>query len=193
MYRYIAIETKENIDQYEQMITSLFSEVLHIDKVKVDQHILWIYFSHDIDISLKDVIINLSQDTLLDFRLYQSHYYESIHSLEDNLLFVEQKLKLINFNKYVFIDDHIIIKHFIKSLDASFKAYILKKYIDDQMMIETLKTYLETNQNMSRAAKDLYIHRNTLTQRLDKFYQVTGFDPRKFIDGFLLYSLLLTT
>lgn len=191
MHRYIAIETKENIAPYEAMITSLFSEVLHIDQTQVNERILWIYFAHEIDISLKDVIINLSQDTLLDFRLYQSHQFESLHALEENRSFIEQKLKLINFNKYVYLDDHIIVRHFIKNLDMSFKAFVFKKYLEDHMMTETLKTYLESNQNMSQAAKNLYIHRNTLTQRLDKFQQVTGFDPRKFMDGFLIYQLLI--
>ena len=44
---------------------------------------------------------------------------------------------------------------------------------------------------MSQASKNLYIHRNTLTQRLDKFLQITGFDARKFMDGLLIYHLLI--
>ena len=191
MHKYIAIETKEDMHLYEAMITSLFSEVLHIDHTKVDTHILWIYYDHEIDISLKDVIINLSQDTLLDIRLYESYQFEHLKDLEDNRSFIEQKLKLINFNKYVYLDDHIIVMHFIKQLDKSFKAFVFKKYLDDYMMQETLKIYLESNQNMSQASKNLYIHRNTLTQRLDKFLQITGFDARKFMDGLLIYHLLI--
>ena len=36
-------------------------------------------------------------------------------------------------------------------------------------MIDTIKVYLDSNLNMVNAAKTLYIHRNTLIQRLDKF------------------------
>ncbi|MCD4827378.1 MAG: helix-turn-helix domain-containing protein [Acholeplasmataceae bacterium] len=191
MYRYICIESKEDIKLYEATIISLFSEFINFTDIKVINHHIWMYYQHDIDVSLKDVILNLSQDTLVDFRLYQSYKYETKKSLEDHKKFMSQKLAEISFNAYAFIDDQIIVKHFINSLDQSFKYYILKKYSQNQMMIETVKIYLESNQNMSLAAKSLYVHRNTLIQRLDKFHQVTGFDVKSFTDGFLIYHLLL--
>lgn len=191
MYRYIIIETKEQISTYETMILSLFSEFIRVDQVELKDHTLCIYFAHDLDISLEDVIINLSQDTLIDFRLYESYVFSNLKILEKNRLFIEQKLKIINFNDHIYLDDHTVIAYFINSLDAEFRKQIFRKYHDDQTMIETIKTYLESNQNVSVAAKSLYIHRNTLTQRLDKFFQITSFDVKKFMDGFLIYHLLL--
>ncbi|BCR36572.1 helix-turn-helix domain-containing protein [Mariniplasma anaerobium] len=191
MYSYLLIESKENIDAYQTTIISLFSEFINFTKIEVLDHQIWLYYEQELDISLKEVILNLSQDTLVDFRLYQSFKYDSLKKLEENRLFITQKLKDISFNSYVFMDDQIIVKHFIKTLDQTFKIQILKKYYLNQVMLDTVKTYLESNQNMSVAAKSLYIHRNTLIQRLDKFYQATGFDVKKFIDGFLIYQLLL--
>lgn len=191
MYRYICIESKESIDTYEATIISLFSEFINFTDIQVINHQIWMYYEHDIDASLKDVIINLSQDTLVDFRLYQSYKYETKKSLEEHREFLCQKLAEISFNAYAYIDDQTIVKHFINSLNQTFKFYILKKYSQNQMMLETVKIYLESNQNMSVAAKALYVHRNTLIQRLDKFYQVTGFDVKSFKDGFLIYHLLL--
>ena len=43
---------------------------------------------------------------------------------------------------------------------------------------------------MSRAAKNLYLHRNTLIQRLEKFYVKTGFDCRRFVEAYIIYTLL---
>ncbi len=40
----------------------------------------------------------------------------------------------------------------------------------------------DRNMNKSEAAKDLYIHRNTLTYHLDRIQYKTGLDPRKFYD-----------
>lgn len=191
MYRYLLIEGKQNIDMYKTTIISLFSDFTRFTKIDVLDHQIWMYYEQDFDINLKDVILNLSQDTLSDFRLYQSYKYDSLKSMEDNRAFVTQKLEGIGFNLYVYIDDQIMVKHYLKSLDQSFQVNILKKYVQDKMMMDTVKIYLESNQNMSAAAKSLYIHRNTLIQRLDKFYQTTGFDVKKFIDGFLIYHLLL--
>lgn len=193
MYRYIMIESKLNIDQFESMIISLFSEFIDIDHINHDTKRLVIYFNHDIELSLKDIIINLSQDTLVDFRLYESFVYTQKEDLEWHLKFVETKLKEINFNLYSYIDDHVLLIHFIHQFDQSFKSYIFGKFNYDQIMLETVQTFLEYNQNISLAAKALYVHRNTLTQRLDKFYHSTGFDIRKFMDGFIIYHLLLST
>jgi len=179
MFKYIIIESKSRIEQYEPMIVSLFSEFIDIKDIDVNDHQIWIYFNHTIDLSLKDIIINLSQDTLVDFRLYESHQYMSKEDLKEQSLFIKEKIAQINFNAYNYLNDRIIMLHF-------------KKFSFDQMMIETIKTFLEHGQNVGLAAKALYVHRNTLTQRLDKFFQSTGFDVRKFMDGFIIYHLLLT-
>lgn len=46
-------------------------------------------------------------------------------------------------------------------------------------MIHTLEEYFEHNSNLSQAAEALYIHRNTLIYRLDRFSEITGLDLSK--------------
>lgn len=191
MYKYIIIESKSQIEQYEPMIISLFSEFIDIKDIVTKDQQLWIYFNHDIDLSLKDVIINLSQDTLSDFRLYESHRYTSKNDLEKQSIFIKEKIKDINFNSYSYLNDYVIMLHYVHQFDRKFKDYLFSKFNHDFLMIETIKTFLENNQNVGLAAKALYVHRNTLTQRLDKFYQATGFNLKLFMDGFIIYHLLL--
>lgn len=40
--------------------------------------------------------------------------------------------------------------------------------------LQTLKSYLECNRNVSQAASELYIHRNTMIYRLDKLKELFG-------------------
>jgi hypothetical protein len=68
--------------------------------------------------------------------------------------------------------------------------YFLKKYTHNSEMLHTILTFLEHNQNINQTAAELYIHRNTLLQRLDKFQSITGFDIKKFQDAFIVYQLL---
>ena len=56
---------------------------------------------------------------------------------------------------------------------------------------KTIKTFLEMNQNISETARTLYIHRNTLVYRLDKFNKMTGLDCTKFEDGMKVGMALL--
>lgn len=190
MYRYLIIESKHDIDQNLQVILSIFSEFIHIDLYQSDNHALYIYFNHDTDVAFKEIILNMMSDILSDLRIYVSHRFDRQEDLNNHLEVIKVLLKDIPFNKYVYVDDKTLLLALGTTSQHKLKPLILKKYHHDQMMLDTIKTYLETDQNMSSASKILYVHRNTLIQRIDKFYQVTGFDVRIFIDAYLIYHLI---
>jgi len=56
---------------------------------------------------------------------------------------------------------------------------------------ETLLTFFEHNMNVSTASKALYIHRNSLQYRLDKFHEKTDLDPKIFVDAAIIYIAIL--
>ncbi len=80
----------------------------------------------------------------------------------------------------------------------------LKEYLDtlldvgaatlfeDKEMVSTAEEFLESSLNISETARNIYLHRNTLTYRLDKIEKETGLDIRKFSDAltFRLITLL---
>lgn len=67
-----------------------------------------------------------------------------------------------------------------------------KSIFADPDMTLTAEKFLENNLNVSETARRLYMHRNTLTYRLDKIHRATGLDIRNFGDAitFRLCSLL---
>lgn len=64
---------------------------------------------------------------------------------------------------------------------------------NDKEMTQTAEVFLENNLNVSETARILYLHRNTLTYRLDKIEKHTGLNVRKFADAvtFRLITILL--
>lgn len=50
-------------------------------------------------------------------------------------------------------------------------------------LLLTVRTFLDCNQNGSEAARVLYIHRNTMMYRLEKFNRLTGLDCAQFNTG----------
>lgn len=80
-----------------------------------------------------------------------------------------------------FQENHNLFDHYEK----------LKEYDKKKELIETLTVYIEENGEGSTAAKKLFIHRNTLSYRLDKIQSITGKDPRKVKDLLELYVALL--
>jgi len=189
VYRYIIIEGKKPIIEQVNMIESLFSEFMVITSITHDDYHVFITYEQEIDISFLDVILNISSDIFNDLRIYVSHYLDDLDRFKHQA-YVLSKMKDIPFNKYVYIDDKVLLKTHLDVIDDELKRFILKKYAQDTLMHETIKGYLECNQNMVLAAKKLYVHRNTLIQRIEKFYQVTGFDIRQFQDAYLIYHFV---
>jgi carbohydrate diacid regulator len=67
-----------------------------------------------------------------------------------------------------------------------------REIFEDAEMINTAEEFLENSLNVSETARKLYLHRNTLTYRLDKIEKATGLNIRKFSDSvtFRLITIL---
>ncbi len=57
-------------------------------------------------------------------------------------------------------------------------------------LIETVKAYIAEDQEVSRTAEKLGVHRNTIQKRFESVKQLSGLDPTKFKDLMLLYMAL---
>jgi len=190
LLHYLIIESKNEIKSDEQVIVSIFSEFINLDRIETEEKAIHLYYQQETNVSFLDIILNMMSDTLSDLRIYVSFQFENQADLIAHQEFIHKKLQTIPFNKHVYLDDKVILKTLLDKVDYEMKRFIFRKYLNDSMMQESIKIYLESNQNMSLAAKKLYVHRNTLIQRLDKFHQTTGFDVRLFSDAYLIYHLM---
>ncbi|MCP8951315.1 helix-turn-helix domain-containing protein [Bacillus safensis] len=65
-----------------------------------------------------------------------------------------------------------------------------KEAVFDRDVYRTLMTYMQCNLNASKAAKALYVHRNSLQYRIDKFIERTGLDIRHFPEASAAYLMM---
>lgn len=80
------------------------------------------------------------------------------------------------------------LNEYINSIILDRKSEIF----NDKELLLTGDCFLKNNLNLSETARDMYIHRNTLTYRLDKIERLTGLDIKKFSDAInfrILYIL----
>lgn len=77
---------------------------------------------------------------------------------------------------------HKLLNYIPEQEKLQFIEHVLKHidYFLDTEMLQTLEHFFELNCNVSETAKKLYIHRNTLLYRLDRFKQETDLDVRLF-------------
>jgi DNA-binding PucR family transcriptional regulator len=69
--------------------------------------------------------------------------------------------------------------------------HLLDLVKDDGDLLETIKVYLECNLNVSLAAKKLYMHRNSLQYRIEKFIDRTHLDIKHFTGAVSAYLAIL--
>ncbi len=58
-----------------------------------------------------------------------------------------------------------------------------REIFEDNEMTDTAEEFLENSLNVSETSRKLYLHRNTLTYRLDKIEKATGLNIRNFSDA----------
>jgi hypothetical protein len=159
-----------------------------MNKIIYKQNVIYTYEFSYVD-DLKVLFEDLSGELLSDFLVYVSPSIEP-HMIFSHVDVLDQIIEKSQNLKRGVMNNQWILSQNLTNFHGTLKKFILGKYKDQQYMLQTIKTYLESNQNMMTASKELFVHRNTLMMRLDKFKDVTGFDVKTFYDGFLMYHLL---
>lgn len=98
-----------------------------------------------------------------------------------------------------FIYDRLGISRLIYGMDTDTCLLFLKETLGGDFLrdkgapelLATLQIFFTNNQNVSEAARALYIHRNTMVYRIEKFNRLTGLDCTKFEDGMKVGLALL--
>ncbi|WP_017187443.1 helix-turn-helix domain-containing protein [Alkalibacillus haloalkaliphilus] len=79
----------------------------------------------------------------------------------------------------------------IESLNEDDRDFFVKAVLNDAIndfeLLKTIQTTIEHQVNISVVAKQLYMHRNTVQKRIEKFYELTGLDVRQFEDALKAY------
>ncbi|MED3946925.1 sugar diacid recognition domain-containing protein [Priestia aryabhattai] len=104
-----------------------------------------------------------------------------LHQEADFYCYSDYQIPVLLRQRAGFQENHDLLQYYEK----------LKEYDKKKELIETLTIYIEENGEGSTAAKKLFIHRNTLSYRLDKIQDITGKDPRKVKDLLELYVAML--
>lgn len=146
---------------YEQIADTLMSELF----IKTT-FFIGPYLENDRD--LEDYIQQLSYAAEISFRKMDTsviHFTQVYPALLINILSVKQRRQLSD--------------------------WILKEFASDQEALETIQMFIQCSLNVSETAKKLYIHRNSLQYRLDKFYESTGIDVKQFDKALTVYLAIL--
>lgn len=191
---------------------SLHNELLQAFQAILDAHFLCLmdqkaYWLLPSEPSLGETLFAISQSIETEYdsnvRLSLSQPLETAFA-ENSLYIAYQTLKALTalqadgeaLSPAIF-EDHtllLLIREWLNKEQGPIEGILRQHHDFSQLDEETKKTIdmmFRMNLNLTDTAKALFIHRNTLIYRLDKFEKTFGIDLRVFEDAFKLKLLLM--
>lgn len=148
-------------------------------------------------ISYGEMIDVFISDFYLDLKLYVGPHLTNIKRAPIYYAWIKRIFPhLVNFNVKPVITYVTSVPYLLSSLTNKADHQllieaILKETKDDDELLRTIQTFLECNLNISLAAKKMYMHRNSLQYRIDKFIEKTEIDVKQFEGALSVYLILL--
>lgn len=84
----------------------------------------------------------------------------------------------------------LVSKEQIEALKEKFLTKKLIKILSDEQTIVFCNALFENNLNVSVTAQKVFMHRNTLSYKINKILKTTGLDLRNFEDAFTFKILI---
>jgi sugar diacid utilization regulator len=203
-FRFIQFNLKDEVEvdqiEIETALKGFFSEEVIIIWESVNRGIV-IEEMKQVSLTEKE-LISMSETLETDFYVKISFYIGKLYPFTEELpsLFQTEKEYFIfgqkNLNNTGILTFERVFPLFVTSFLPNEVIEKLNRDVeavfnDDSEMLSTIKAFLENNLNASLTAKKLYIHRNTLQYRIDKFVEKTGIGLKDFYGAFTVFIACL--
>ena len=83
------------------------------------------------------------------------------------------------------LDIEILLAKLPEGNKSAYLAKTLSKLTDEEK--EILRVYFEEDMSLQRSCERLFVHKNTMQYRLERIWNKTGYNPRKFRNAVILY------
>ncbi|MBQ3253610.1 MAG: helix-turn-helix domain-containing protein [Acholeplasmatales bacterium] len=168
----------------KDMILDVLKSLLGVSlKYRENERYLVFYHNHNI-VEIEQVLSALSDAMMFPLLGYTSRDIDD-DKLKVELDIASELIEDLPYNMYD-LKQALLVKTNITN-----KRRILDFILDSTGITEDfIKDFVQYDLNTSKASKAMYIHRNTMLYKLDKLYDISGFDLRSFKDAYVLYSLI---
>lgn len=148
-----------------------------------------ISYDQIIDILMSDLYVKINVYVgpfQSDFQTAPSYYHHMIQGGHVACQFSDK-----NVVTFMEAAPFILMDQAVPEFKIHLSEQVLRDFASDKEFIKTIDMFLQCNLNMSVAAKKLYMHRNSLQYRLDRFREHTGIDVRNFHEALTVYLALI--
>ena len=180
-----------NEDIYYNEVIEVFSSLI-INPLVINDNSHTIILSSDINIEIIQTVNALTDDLGIDLKVFKSNkiycnnydflnilkkvYYKYEHMINENFITIKN---LCN----------IIIEKNMDDLNI-LKPIITNKIFNDSKLYEIVNGMFINDLNVSKTASYVYMHRNTINNKMLVIKEETGLDIQKFQEAVILYALI---
>lgn len=144
---------------------------------------------------IQGMLQTLEDDFSLRTICYIGQYWKAdaglLELLQEEQLIFQSEVSRLNDRLATLAD--VALRHFTsEALQKSALMQRLKETLEEQEdWKELIQSLWESQGNISVASKSLYVHRNTLQYRMEKFYEISGLSLKNMNELALCYLLIL--
>ena len=149
------------------------------------------------EISLEEIIDVLMSDLYTKIRFFVSPYLTEVEQAKYHFDQLISQASVVfsysdnNVISYIEAIPYMLIEQLTLELKDELQNLIPQEFQHDKEFLRMMEVFLKSNLNVSVAAKKLYMHRNSLQYRIEKFKEKTDLDIRNFHHALTVYLALL--
>ncbi len=177
-------------DQYQKII-EVFEECFMEIFVNEMEGLTIIYYTNFNDVSIENMLPTMTEDFGFVMKVFQSHHIStSKFSYVQRLVSIYKKYSLDKARQFTNI--RFLTFDSLENEEAfhQLKEIILSKVLEDSKLEDIIMNMFDSNLNVCKTANAVYMHRNTIHNKLDVIEQETGLDMQNFYDAVVMYILL---
>ena len=183
--RFMIFETKD-YDSLKNILSEILLEPLY---VQGKTNLLVIYFNKD-RVGINEYIDSLSDDIGTSVNVFEGFVIKNKNKndLKEFMeIFYSSSFNLYGYSNIV---DLVHVLRYDKKNINSLKEILLKEYLGDEEFLKIVRGMFENNLNVSKTSSSIYMHRNTLNNKLTLIENNTTLAIQNFKDAVALYELL---
>lgn len=190
-YRFFAFSDNLSSSQNNSIIEFVKTIIANIDVLFLKGQVV-IFYPDLEQFSFKNVLDTLNDDFSISLKGYESFPLDVAYPQDFKIIFncylnhLHQKLRSFSNTNDLIFD---IVKTNYPNLKP-LREIILRKIINDPQLENLINMFFLCNLNISKTAKRVYMHRNTIMNKIEFIKTNTGFDIQEFNDALAVYLLI---
>ncbi|OIJ11896.1 hypothetical protein BKP35_11405 [Anaerobacillus arseniciselenatis] len=187
----------QNNEEFEEAVENFFTtEITVVWNTKRSGFIVLYITEDDIENDNEAMVEAIMSDFFVKMTIFQGNKFSNLEEVISLYPWEENTLTLArNFspNNSVIKKEKLIpyiLANEVSDLTKKMLTETISSLREDKELLKTIKVFLECNLNTTLAAKELFMHRNSLQYRIEKFIERSGIDIKQFQQAAALHILI---